>query len=238
MPAASLSATPGGTRRSAGGRGARRRPEGSSGAPGVRGAAGTLQWPPMRTTATQEAAPAPRSAVPTVRLLYAGQAGALVPPPSWLVGGEVPLGRDVAPRLGVALPQDGRASRHHATLRPGAGGAVYLIDEGSKNGSFVNGRRVRRRALRPGDVLRVGDSFLLFRCEAPELEDAAVPGLLGCAPAMGVLRGALARVAPSMATVLLLGESGTGKEVAARALHALSGRRGPFVAVNCAAIPQ
>ena len=48
---------------------------------------------------------------------------------------------------------------------------------------------------------------------------------------------AIAKVARTQATVLLLGESGTGKEVAARALHQLSGRRdGPFMAVNCAAI--
>ena len=45
-------------------------------------------------------------------------------------------------------------------------------------------------------------------------------------------------MAPSDATVLLLGESGCGKEVAANAVHALSGRKGPFVAVNCSAIPE
>ena len=48
----------------------------------------------------------------------------------------------------------------------------------------------------------------------------------------------LERVAPARTTVLLTGESGTGKEVFARALHRLSGRAGPFVAVNCAAIPD
>ncbi len=46
------------------------------------------------------------------------------------------------------------------------------------------------------------------------------------------------KVAPSSSTVLLLGESGTGKEVLARYLHFYSQRKGPFVAVNCAAIPE
>jgi transcriptional regulator with PAS, ATPase and Fis domain len=47
----------------------------------------------------------------------------------------------------------------------------------------------------------------------------------------------ITRIAPSLLSVLLLGESGTGKEVVARELHRLSGRRGDFCAVNCAAIP-
>jgi two-component system response regulator HydG len=47
-----------------------------------------------------------------------------------------------------------------------------------------------------------------------------------------------AQAAPSSATVLILGESGTGKELIARSIHEKSGRAGPFVAVNCAAIPE
>ena len=67
----------------------------------------------------------------------------------------------------------------------------------------------------------------------------------GCSPIVGGhprLRAALRlleRVAPTESTVLLLGESGTGKELFARALHALSARaRGPFAALNVAAIPE
>uniref|UniRef100_A0A832GLT1 Sigma-54-dependent Fis family transcriptional regulator n=1 Tax=Caldimicrobium thiodismutans TaxID=1653476 RepID=A0A832GLT1_9BACT len=46
------------------------------------------------------------------------------------------------------------------------------------------------------------------------------------------------KVAPSSSTVLILGESGTGKEVLAKYIHYQSGRKGPFVAINCAAIPE
>ena len=61
-------------------------------------------------------------------------------------------------------------------------------------------------------------------------------GLIGESPAMQRLKATIARVAPRDATILILGESGTGKELIARALHNQSERRGPFVAVNCAAL--
>ena len=64
-------------------------------------------------------------------------------------------------------------------------------------------------------------------------------GMLGRSAAMQEVFRAVERVAPSRANVLISGESGTGKELAARAIHQLSPRRdGPYVAVNCGAIPH
>ncbi len=66
-----------------------------------------------------------------------------------------------------------------------------------------------------------------------------LPRIVGDSPALNALVGQVRRVAPTSATVLLQGESGTGKELFARAIHELSDRAdGPFVAINCAAIPE
>jgi len=62
--------------------------------------------------------------------------------------------------------------------------------------------------------------------------------LVGNSADTKLVRRLAAQVAPSLATVLIAGESGTGKEVVARQIHDLSGRSGPFVAVNCGAIPE
>jgi len=70
--------------------------------------------------------------------------------------------------------------------------------------------------------------------EAPDL-----PEVVAESSAMRAVLSEAARVAPRRTTVLITGESGTGKEVVARAIHALSDRaEAPFVAVNCAALPE
>src|SRR6185295_17633862 len=63
--------------------------------------------------------------------------------------------------------------------------------------------------------------------------------LVGNGPAMTELARLIAKAAPANSTVLIQGESGTGKELVARAIHRNSKRSaGPFVAVNCAALPE
>jgi two-component system response regulator HydG len=75
--------------------------------------------------------------------------------------------------------------------------------------------------------------------EAPKSDTAAPPGsLLGASAAMQEVRRLIERVGPTDASVLLTGESGSGKELVAQSIHACSARRaGPFLAVNCGAIP-
>ena len=67
----------------------------------------------------------------------------------------------------------------------------------------------------------------------------AYAGAIGSSPAWQGVLAAAVRVATTEATVFLQGESGTGKEVVARLIHQASPRKhGPFVAINCAALPE
>lgn len=66
-----------------------------------------------------------------------------------------------------------------------------------------------------------------------------LPGMIGSSPAMGEVYRRIRKAGPTRSTVLIRGETGTGKELVARAIHDASERaKEPFIAVNCAAIPE
>lgn len=70
-------------------------------------------------------------------------------------------------------------------------------------------------------------------------DEPHIEQLVGECSVMRQLKRLISRIAPSPSSVMVVGESGTGKEVVARAIHKLSGRRNkPFIAINCAAIPE
>jgi transcriptional regulator with PAS, ATPase and Fis domain len=139
--------------------------------------------------------------------------------------------------------QDRSVSRMHAeiTLREGA---ITLRDLESTNGTYIGEARVRDVDVAPGTVVRIGNSA--FRIDSAD-EPAFLPlssatrfgDLVGSSVAMRQVYSVLERVAPSETTVLVQGETGTGKDVAARAIHEASPRaKGPFVPVDCGAIPE
>jgi DNA-binding NtrC family response regulator len=146
------------------------------------------------------------------------------------------LGREA----GCAIPLTGAdVSRRHAALRwAGAveGSGVEIVDLGSRNGVSVNGDRVVSACLAAGDVVRVG-TWLGVVTESPGPCAEIAPGLLGGGTLRAALQ-ALQAAARSDLPIILEGETGTGKELVARAVHAWSGRSGPWLAVNCAALPE
>ncbi|MCZ7684939.1 MAG: sigma 54-interacting transcriptional regulator [Sandaracinaceae bacterium] len=133
---------------------------------------------------------------------------------------------------------DPHLSRRHAELTLSADGRTLRVVDTSSTGTEIDGRAAREGEVGDGGVLRMGDSFFVFRCDDDPHEDAAVEGMVGVAPPTRRVRSVLALVGPTPSTALLLGETGTGKELAARAIHAASGREGPLVAINCGAIPE
>ena len=140
----------------------------------------------------------------------------------------------------LELP-DGWISESHARVFR-VGGHWWIEDLQSRNGTRVNGERITSQKLGDGDVVGCGGTFLLLRRTA---RDATPPGPLASRPealrslSPSLIRelDALQRIARSRVPLLVLGESGTGKEGTVTAVHELSGRAGPLVAVNCGAIP-
>jgi len=160
------------------------------------------------------------------------------------VGRLVPLEPSSSP-LVVGRQVDGlelgdtALSRAHAALEIEDAG-WFVRDRGSRNGTFVDGERVDEARLDHGQLIRVGQSLLLYEAfrldDGLELADEEEP-LFGPSVPLQIARGSLKTAAAHTVPVLLLGESGSGKEVAAAYLHARGGRSGPLVPVNCGALP-
>lgn len=148
--------------------------------------------------------------------------------------------------LGGRLESDDRVSRRHARIVR-RGGGWEVEDLGSRNGTYVDGRVLASGGTFTGRpaLIRIGRSLLwvlddvrslLGHTAGPEIHEGPIVG--------GMLRrafGEIALASRSSDTLLVLGESGAGKELAARAFHeARHGKASsaPFVAVNCAAIPE
>jgi transcriptional regulator with AAA-type ATPase domain len=163
----------------------------------------------------------PRPGEPAVSLVWEGD-------------DELTIGREEACR--VRLAGNDISRRHAALARSGPERALAIRDLGSRNGIRVNGRAVASAPLGAGDVVRLG-GWIGVVTALPGPFGEIAPGLLGG----GALQAALAPLkvaAPSDLPIVLEGETGTGKEVVARSLHRWSGRPGPFLAVNCAALPE
>ena len=165
-----------------------------------------------------------------------------------IVGDELYVGRraDGLPvSANLALLDDGLVSGRHARIGRGLGG-YDIEDLGSKNGTWVDNLRTEGKVrLRDGALVFFGNHVAVFRMvshielEAIKAELVAPLGPVATAsPTLAVACDRLRRLAASEGELLIVGETGVGKEVYARAVHAASGRKGHFMAINCAAIPR
>ena len=141
---------------------------------------------------------------------------------------------------------DRTMSSFHARIRRMMLSGYKIEDQRSTNGTFLDGRAITGDVeIHDGAVIFMGAQVFVFRMMT-QLEVAAVEAdqrdpfapVPTLNPALGLVCSKLRRFAPSPTELFLLGETGVGKEVFAHAIHARSGRPGPLLAINCAALPR
>lgn len=137
--------------------------------------------------------------------------------------------------------QDGRISRRHVKIHC-KDQRLFAMDLGSLNGTSIDGRAAPPDVYQPVErCLRIGDTIFLFSADVRRLSSSGpvAQGKRIVGPALLRLYQTIARFANASNTLHIHGESGVGKEDAARTFH-LSGPKetGPFIAVNCANIPE
>jgi transcriptional regulator with AAA-type ATPase domain len=155
---------------------------------------------------------------------------------AWLAHGAT-LGR--ADTCTIQVDCEG-VSRWHVVLAQ-EGAALLARDCGSTNGTFLDGRRIRRARLYEGGVLRLGSCIGIVGSGACGALPAGFGPIASRVWGGDGLRRAIEparRAAPSRLPVLLVGENGTGKAACARAIHEWSGRPGRFLAMSCTAVPK
>ena len=144
-------------------------------------------------------------------------------------------------RCGLVLDHP-TVSKVHAEVQATPRG-VHLLDLNSLNGTFMGDTSIVEVYLTGGCEFRCGAKRLRFVPEAAHEVRVDGPqrfgGLVGTTPEMIELFGKLRRYAPTSMSMVIQGETGTGKERVAQAIHEASPRRDrPFVAINCAAVPD
>ena len=169
------------------------------------------------------------------------------------LGETTSIGRE--PDNTLSIPE-AAVSRYHAKVErtgPSTAPGFVLRDNGSTNGTLVNGVRIAEQILRDNDVVRVGDSIYRFaqravlaygayRIDGTVIETSRpvqhrIKSQLVGGCQIDLLLDRVDKIAKAQLACVISGESGTGKELLARTIHEASERRGPFQAINCAALP-
>ena len=180
---------------------------------------------------------------PRARLVRVGVASDPLAPPSIfdLQGlDRVVLGRVEGEQTSPDLitSDDRWMSRAHAAVERAEDG-WRVADLGSANGTLVRGQRTSTTTLSDGDVIETGSTFWVFR---NDLVEGALPRTVRSdnfgtlVPSFAATVERAERVASSRIPIVIEGATGTGKELLARHIHEYSGRSGPFVAINTAAV--